>query len=230
MTLALPTPTEADSALVRTAGWALARHGFVHAYGHCSLRLDARHFLVSPATPLGLVGVDEACSVVGLDGPLPEGVLGEVRIHREIYRRRPEVNGVVRSMPPKAMTLGTLRLTPKPRHGMGSYFAPKPPLWDDPQLLRSDEQAAALAETLGDARAILMRGNGVVTAGTSLKEAVVLTRFLEDACRIELECLTSGLADQGAVLDADEACERATWSGRIMDRMWDYLTRPPTRA
>jgi len=31
---------------------ALARAGLVHAYGHCSVRLDAHHFLVSPAKPL----------------------------------------------------------------------------------------------------------------------------------------------------------------------------------
>jgi ribulose-5-phosphate 4-epimerase/fuculose-1-phosphate aldolase len=43
--------------------------------------------------------------VVRIDGELPEGVLGEVRIHREIYRRRPEIQGVARTMPPKIMSL-----------------------------------------------------------------------------------------------------------------------------
>ena len=68
---------------VRMAGRALARAGLVHAYGHCSQRIDERSFLVSPPKPLGLVGADEPCAVVPLDGPLPEGVLGEVRIHRD---------------------------------------------------------------------------------------------------------------------------------------------------
>ena len=106
----MPRPSAAQEDLVGQAGRALARHGLVHAYGHCSLRLDAGHFLVSPAKPLGLVADGDICSVVPLDGPLPEGVLGEVRIHREIYRRRPEVGGVVRSMPQRVMTLGTARL------------------------------------------------------------------------------------------------------------------------
>jgi HCOMODA/2-hydroxy-3-carboxy-muconic semialdehyde decarboxylase len=219
-----PRPSAAQEDLVRQAGRALARHGLVHAYGHCSMRLDEGHFLVSPAKPLGLVADEDACSVVPIDGPLPEGVLGEVRIHREIYRRRPEVGGVVRSMPQRVMTLGTARITPRPRHGFGSYFAPQPPLWDDPQLLRNDEQAAALAEQMGTARAIVMRGNGAVTAGGSLEEAVVLTWYLEDAARVEFEARAAGIAETGAVFSEAEAAQRATWSGAILDRMWAYLT------
>jgi HCOMODA/2-hydroxy-3-carboxy-muconic semialdehyde decarboxylase len=110
---------------------------------------------------------------------------------------------------------------------MGAYFAPRLPLWDDPQLVRSDAQAAALADEFGQARAILMRGNGTVTAAATLQEAVVLTYYLEDACRIELACLASGLAAEGAVMSAEESALRATWNGRILDRMWDYLTGPP---
>ena len=221
-----PRPSAAQENLVRQAGRALARHGLVHAYGHCSMRLDQGHFLVSPAKPLGLVGDEDSCSVVPLEGPLPDGVLGEVRIHREIYRRRPEVGGVVRSMPPRVMTLGTARITPKPRHGFGSYFAPQPPLWDDPQLLRDDVQAAALAEQMAAARAIVMRGNGAVTAGGSLEEAVVLTWYLEDAARIEFEARAAGIAEGGVILGEAEVAQRATWSGAILDRMWAYLTTP----
>lgn len=220
----LPAPTEAQRALMRMASRALARHGLVHAYGHCSLRLDPRHFLVSPAKPLGLVSDSDPGIVVPLDGPLPEGVLGEVRIHREIYRRRPDVGGVVRSMPAKAMSLGSCGITPRARHGLGAYFAPQPPLWDDPQLLRSNDQASALAATMGEARAIVMRGNGAVTAGASLQEAVVLTYYLEDAARVELECRSIGFGEAGRFFSADEAKQRATWSGAILDRMWDYLT------
>src|SRR5690606_8442459 len=132
------------------------------------------------------------CSVVPLDGPLPEGVLPEVRIHREIYRRRADVGGVARVQPPKIMSLGVLGLTPVARHGFGAYFHPQPPLWDDPLLLRSDPQAEQLAEQLGSPPAIVMRGNGAVTAGRTLAEAVVLAWYLEDAARVELDCLAAG--------------------------------------
>jgi HCOMODA/2-hydroxy-3-carboxy-muconic semialdehyde decarboxylase len=215
--------SEALAKKIRIAGRALARAGLLHAYGHCSARLNEKEFLVSPGKPLALIAPGEACSVVTINDPLPDGVLGEVRIHREIYRLRPDVNGIVRSMPPKAMALGTMKATPKARHGFGAYFHPAPTLWDDPQLLRSDDQAAALAKQMGHGRCIFMRGNGVVIAGASLEEAVVLTWYAEDAARIELECMAAGNTNTG-LLTADEAAQRSTWSGRILERMWDSLT------
>lgn len=210
------------SRTVRLAARALSRHGLVHAYGHCSARIDAERFVVSPGKPLGLTAAGEACAIVSLNGPLPDGVLGEVRIHREIYRLRPDIGGIVRGMPPKTMSLGVMKKTPRARHGFGSYFYPAPPLWDDPQLLRDDQQALRLAQQFGQGRAIVMRGNGAVTGGASLEEAVVLHWYLEDAARVELDCLAAG--EEGVLLDAEQCAARATWSGRILERMWDHLT------
>ena len=45
--------TLSQQAEVRVAARALAKAGFVHAYGHCSLRLDAEHFLCVPPSPWG---------------------------------------------------------------------------------------------------------------------------------------------------------------------------------
>ena len=114
-------------------------------------------------------------------------------------------------------------IAPRARHGFGSYFHPAPPIWGDVQLIRSDAQAEAVAGMMADGRAILMRGNGVVTAGASLEEAVVLTWYLEDAARVEIDCLAAGRGE-AMLMSAEDAALRATWSGRILERMWDYLT------
>ena len=59
------TVTRADAEIiVRRAARALGRHGLVHAYGHCSQRLDADHFLVCTAKPLGTIAPGEAGTVV----------------------------------------------------------------------------------------------------------------------------------------------------------------------
>ena len=219
---------DAREALVRVAARALARAGLVHAYGHCSQRIDEGSFLACAPRPMGLIQPGERGSVVRLDAPLPDGVLGEVRIHREIYRRRPDVGGICRTMPPHAMALAALGRTPKARHGFGSYFATDdslgPPLWDDPLLLRDDADAVLLAEQLGAGRAILMRGNGAVTAGESLEQAVVFTWYLEDACRVELEALRTGLAETAPVFTPAQVAARAVGTGRLYERMWEYLT------
>jgi HCOMODA/2-hydroxy-3-carboxy-muconic semialdehyde decarboxylase len=215
---------EQRQAAVRVAARAVVRAGFSTAYGHCSARIDEKSFLVCAPRPMGLIKPGEPGRAVPIDGPLPEGVLGEVRIHREIYKRRPDVGGVVRAMPPNAMTLSVFGKTPKPRHGPGAYFAPQPPLWDSPMLVRDDNDAVKLAELMGDGRAIVMRGNGVVTAGESIQHAVVFMSYLEEASRIELEAIRLGMADSGPLLTPEQAQRRAVGTGGIYERLWEYLT------
>ncbi|AGH86838.1 MULTISPECIES: class II aldolase/adducin family protein [Ralstonia solanacearum species complex] len=215
--------TEMQSEL-RMAARALARHGLAHAYGHVSRRLDADTFLVCAARPMALIGPADAGTVVPVKGALPEGVLGEVRIHQQIYARRPDVQAVARTMPPALMALGTARRTPRARHGFGAYFGRGAALWDDPQLLRDDAAASALAETLGDGTAVVMRGNGTVVVADSLAKAVVLTWYLEDAARLELAVLGAGLEPEAAMLSETECSRRATSAGLIFERMWDHLT------
>jgi len=206
---------------VQLAARALAGAGLVHAYGHCSARLDDAHFLVCAALPMGRI-TDEPGTVVPIDGPLPEGVLGEVRIHREIYRRRADVSGICRFMSPALMALSVAGIVPVPRHGIGAYFD-KVALWDDPRLLRDDEAAERLADSLGQSGAVVMRGNGAVVAGTTLPQAVTLAWFLEDSARIECDVRAMGL-EASAWLDDDEIAARQVWSGGVVERMWHHLT------
>jgi HCOMODA/2-hydroxy-3-carboxy-muconic semialdehyde decarboxylase len=216
--------TEQTQRTLRVAARALGRHGLAHAYGHCSVRLDAAHFLVCAPRPMALLSPGDAGTVVPVHGPLPDGVLGEVRLHQQIYRRRADCGAVARTMPPALMALGTARRTPQPRHGMGAYFGRGVALWDDPQLVRDDALAAAVIDEMGDARAVVMRGNGLVVAADSLAKVVSLTWYLEDAARLELAVLAAGIAQESVVLTPAECEHRATSSGGIFERMWDHLT------
>lgn len=220
----LGEPLAVTQVRVRKAARALGRHGLVHAYGHVSARLDRNSFLVCPAKPMGLITPDEEGTIVTIDGPLPEGVLGEVRCHQQIYARRNDVNGISRIFPRQVMTLSTFHRTPMARIGFGTYFFPQPPLWADPLLLRSDEQAIALAETLGDSRAIVMRSNGAICTGATVEESVVMAFYLEEAANTELAVMATGNESESATYTADQAEIRATGTGRIFERMWDYMT------
>lgn len=208
---------------LRLAARAMARVGFVHAYGHVSVRLDADRFLVSPAKPLGSIAPGEACGEVPVKGALPDGVLGEVRIHQQIYARRSDVGGIVRIQPPALMALSVCRLVPRPLHGPGSYFAAGIPLWDDPALLRDDARAAALAEHLNDARAIVLRGNGAVCVGATIDQAAAHAFFLEDAARLELAVRAMPGAEP-VPYTPEQAAARAVATGGLYERMWDHLT------
>lgn len=217
-------PLDNTQRRVRLAARALGRHNLVHAYGHVSARLDETRFLVCAPRPMGLLDVGEEGTVVPIDGPLPDGVLGEVRCHQRIYAARRDVDGICRIFPRNVLTLSTFRKTPRARIGFGSYFHPHPPLWDDPLLIRSDEQAIAFAEQLGNARAIVMRANGAVCVGPTVEESVVMAFYLEESAATELAVLATGDEENSACLTPEQVEVRATGSGRIYERMWDYMT------
>jgi HCOMODA/2-hydroxy-3-carboxy-muconic semialdehyde decarboxylase len=228
-------PPQADKAhgntqkLVRVAARALARAGLVTAFGHCSARLSDREFLVCAAKPMGLIGAHDKGTVVPVDGPLPEGVLGEVRLHQAIYRARSDVNGVCRVLPPTVVGLSVLKITPRPWTGIGAYFSRPPdfdgpPLWDDPLLVRDDRRADGVAKTLGLAPAVVMSGNGAVTVAESLQAAVVLAWFLEEAAKTEKFVLEMQGHGRPTLLKPSEIEARARLAGRVFERAWEHLT------
>jgi len=215
---------EQQQIIVRKMARALARGGLVNAYGHCSVRLDEKSFLVCAAKPMGTIKPGEPGTVVPTEGALPEGVLGEVRMHQQVYKRRGDVKAICRFISPNVVTLAALGLTPRARHGQGAHFYPQVPFWPDPGLIRNDPAAVGVAETMGKAPAVVVSVNGAVTAGATPEQAVTLACFLEDAARVELAALNAGLADTAPRMTGEQAKNRATWQGRIAERMWDYLT------
>lgn len=173
---------------------------------------------------MGLIGTEDGI-VVDVNAPLPEGVLGEVRAHQAIYRRRADIHAVCRIMPPILGMLSTRAITPKPRHGLGAYFHPGPAFFDDPRLLRDVERADLLADTLGDMCAVVMRGNGAIVAADSIEKAVTLSWFLEDAARVECDVRALGGPPDEGVLNAEEIAARRVFSGGVVERMWAWMTQ-----
>lgn len=209
---------------LRIASRALGNAGLVHAFGHCSARIDDSQFLVCAPYPLKTLRSHEPGTVVELDKPLPNGVLGEVLIHQNVYKLRPEVNAICRIMPPAIMTLSTQGITPAVRHGIGAYFNNCIPLWDNPRLLRDRESASELAKLLGANPALVMRGNGAVVVGESLEQAVTYSWALEDSARIEVYIRSMGFDTASGRLNEQEIVDRQVTTGQVFERMWRFLT------
>jgi HCOMODA/2-hydroxy-3-carboxy-muconic semialdehyde decarboxylase len=172
-----------------------------------------------------LVRETDAGTVVPVTGDLPDGVLGEVRIHQQVYALRSDVHAICRFISPSVTALAAMARTPMPRHGFGAYFYPTVPFWKNPALVRNNASAEAVAQLLGHSPAIVLSVNGAVTVGETAQRALALAWFLEDAARVELAVLMAGQADTAPQLHANQANERATWEGRIAERVWEFLTR-----
>jgi HCOMODA/2-hydroxy-3-carboxy-muconic semialdehyde decarboxylase len=206
---------------VSLAARAIARHGLAHAYGHVSARLDERTFLVTGPQPLGRTKLELPLITCPVEGALAPGALPEVRIHQEVYRTRPEVGGICRFQSPSVLALSAVGRTPRALHGLGTYFAPGAPLWDDPALVRDPERAAAVVQLLGAGRAVAAEHDGAVTVGPSVREAACHAFFLEDAARLELAVLASG--ETPVPYTAEQAQKRGAGDPNLYDRMWDFL-------
>jgi HCOMODA/2-hydroxy-3-carboxy-muconic semialdehyde decarboxylase len=209
---------------VRQAARALARAGLVTAYGHCSLRIDEHHLLVCAPKPMGLISPSDQGTVVNINSPLPQNVLGEVRMHQAIYKLRPEINGICRIFPPYILALSAMQRAPRSRHGFGSYFYPEVPYYKDTALIRNEIAAMQVALMLDQNPAIVVSVNGAVTVGDTLEKACVLAYFLEDAARVEIACINAGMDSVEIFPSKESANKRATWEGSIVDRMWQHLT------
>lgn len=161
--------------------------------GHVSARLpnDGRIFVkpwgmgFEEVTPGNLLAMDQEGSLLeeGQEGRLHS----EMPLHTEIYRVCPAVGCVVHIHPFYATLLssvwkGSLRIV----NQNTQIFAGGLPLFDSSALIRSQEQGRAVAATLGTAKAMLLKNHGIVTVGSTVEEALVLTVQLERAARTHL--------------------------------------------
>jgi ribulose-5-phosphate 4-epimerase/fuculose-1-phosphate aldolase len=167
--------------------------------GHVSARAPDRpeHFLMKPHS----VGFDEITAenilTIDLDGNVVAGTAkrhSEVFIHTEIYRARPDVQAVVHTHPTHTTAFSATGRPMRPLSQGGAAFADALPVYADTiNLIRSPELGLGVARALGPHRAVLLRSHGVVMAGASVQEAIVLCIMLEEAARIQLLAEAAGI-------------------------------------
>jgi HCOMODA/2-hydroxy-3-carboxy-muconic semialdehyde decarboxylase len=202
-------------------GHALYREGLVTAFGHLSSRTADHWWLITPPKPLGRLSVGSEFSELDVDADdLPVGVPREAWIHLAIARRRPDVSAICRAQPPTATALASAGVPIVPLHGQGAFLGPQVPVFDDAVLVRDLDRAEALAAQLGQAPALLMRGNGAVTVGATVGEAVARMWVLEASARMNSVAAAAGTP--AALPDHEQAARRAV-STEILGRVWADL-------
>ena len=157
--------------------------GFVDGFGHISARtadpnrmLLSRHNLGRDANLDDFVIVDLEGNQIGTSAPLP----GELPIHLEVMRRRPDVGSVAHFHNTYATSFSMAEPELRPTYFPAAIFRDGIPIHPDSRLINNRERAIAMAATLGSHRAALLKAHGVVVTGRDVEEMVASVFILED--------------------------------------------------
>jgi len=205
---------------IATLARAFSRLGYVHAFGHVSLRLE-HSLLITPTRPP--LGTQSAADVMEVDfkGDVRVGDRAarpiEVFLHLGIYAARADVRAICRTHAPYASTWPADGRAPAIQHGFGGIVGSVATL-SACDLIHTADLGTRAAEGLGTSDALLLRGNGVLTVGRTLAEAAARMWSLEERC--------AQARRQGhyqAAFSAEDLAARARWYPAETERIWTWL-------
>jgi ribulose-5-phosphate 4-epimerase/fuculose-1-phosphate aldolase len=212
---------------VITACRILSRQKLVEAFGHVSARIPATDlFLMTPRISLDLVTEGDLLTM-NLKGKVIEGgqtAPFEAWLHTAIMRSKPRVNAITRIHARMANIFSVTDRKLEPVHNHGSFFAGGVPVFSTPDLISTAKLGDEVAQGLGDKPAILLRGNGQVTVGRTIPEAVMMAIYLEEAAEVLYGALQIGAP---IPLTPDESKQRQIEALPSVDleRAWNFFKR-----
>jgi ribulose-5-phosphate 4-epimerase/fuculose-1-phosphate aldolase len=212
---------------VITACRILSRQKLVEAFGHVSARIPATDlFLMTPRISLDLVTEGDLLTM-NLKGKVIEGgqtAPFEAWLHTAIMRSKPRVNAITRIHARMANIFSVTDRKLEPVHNHGSFFAGGVPVFSTPDLISTAKLGDEVAQGLGDKPAILLRGNGQVTVGRTIPEAVMMAIYLEEAAEVLYGVLQIGAP---IPLTPDESKQRQIEALPSVDleRAWNFFKR-----
>lgn len=202
--------------------------GILGYSGHLSARTgDGDQVIIQPvADPRAELRPDRLL-VVTLDGEVVDGdgrPPSELAIHTEIYRSRPDIGAIAHFHHDPTTVFSVVsghRLVPVKNHA--SRWAAGVPIHPDPSHICTREQGRALATTMGDGYAALLRAHGEVVVAESLPAVFAdVIHFVENAAALAQAIVL------GPVLPLS-AAECATFASTFdrkghARKLWTYYT------
>jgi ribulose-5-phosphate 4-epimerase/fuculose-1-phosphate aldolase len=199
-------------------------------YGHISARSASGERFWLKGAGLGLEEIAHTDFLeLDLDGNILAGRRArhlEYPIHSEIYRRRPDVAAVVHTHPLYATVLGALLSELRPITHEGSFFVPPPlPKFDQTSdLIITPELGLAVAQRLGERRALFLVNHGIVVVGDSIETACVSALLLDKACRAQLMAQAAGAFSWTSDVESLRKRNRI-YTPQAIQQMWNYYGR-----
>lgn len=212
----------------------LAEQEIVGGYGHVSVRSpsNANNYFMSRAiapalaTPSDILTYDLDSNPLNAPGA---ELFNERFIHGEIYKARPDVKAVIHSHATALIPFSVLGIQMRPIWHMASFVGEGVPLFeirdvrdanDKSMLIHTPALGRALARSLGDHPAVLMRGHGAAIVGVSLGQVVSRGIYLQKNAIIQAQAMALG--QNINYLDTGEARSMAE---TVYDRDWEIWKR-----
>lgn len=215
----------------------LARQSVLDGQGHISVRHPRRadRFLLARSVAPALVTADDILEYDLNADPTSANGRASYRerfIHSEIYRARPDVMSVVHCHTPSLLPFADSDIPLRAMYHMAAFVALGVPVFDIRKeagmtdLLVGDTRLGrALARTLADKYAVLMRHHGAVVVANSIPNVVARAVYLDQNARIQLQ--TAALGGRAAYVDPAEAKLRMADPNEYA-RAWDLWRRDLT--
>ena len=219
-----PTVSQLKKTIV-SACRILSHKKLVEGFGHVSARIpESENFLITPRISLALV-TESNLLTMSLRGEVVDGqhpAPFEAWLHTAIMKRKPDVNAITRIHARVANMFSVTETKLEPVHNHGSFFSGGVPVLRTPDLISTPELGEEVVQTLGDRVAVLLRGNGQVTVGRTIPEAVMMAIYLEEAAEILFGALQIG---KPIPLTAHESSQRKVEALPPVDleRAWNYF-------
>jgi L-ribulose-5-phosphate 4-epimerase len=202
----------------------LSKQKLVEGFGHVSARLpETDRFLLTPRISLALVKEENlltlnlAGEVVAGNHPAPF----ESWLHTAIMKSQPRIGAISRIHARVANIFSVTDRKLEPVHNHGSFFMGGVPVFTKPDLVSTEILGSEVSKALADKPAILLRGNGQVTVGRTVPEAVMMAIYLEEAAEILFGALQIGTP---IPLTLDESKQRQVEALPPIDlaRAWEF--------
>jgi HCOMODA/2-hydroxy-3-carboxy-muconic semialdehyde decarboxylase len=210
--------------------------GIIDAFGHVSMRHPGRpdRYLISRSRSPELVEPGDIYEYT-LDSepvkPLPKGVrgYGEIVIHGEIYKARPDVNAVAHHHGMAFLPFCNSGEELKPLYHMGAQIGEKVPFWDSRDefgdtnlLVLKPEEGRSLARTLGPYWLVLLRRHGATVAARNLTELVFRTIYSYRNAELQLMCKAQGVPLSPLTPGEARLAWQRNLEPRPQARAWEY--------
>jgi 3-hydroxy-2-methylpyridine-4,5-dicarboxylate 4-decarboxylase len=191
--------------------------GLSDGFAHLSLRVEGgKKMLFMPRKSPALVKTSELF-VVDF-----EKIVSQSTVHQAIYKARDDVQSVIHFHSPAVILLSVIGQTVKPLHNYSAIFYEGVPVFEGTGQVESPERAAEIAQILGPAKAVILRGHGAVVVGQSIREACILALYLEESARLHAEALKLGMPRYVSPQEAERIAKR-TFKAASTERAWEHF-------